>query len=347
MAKQKTTPTTTTAVTAPVSLTDLFNPKPKSVAGTVVAPALTPDVAEKSTGKFMLTFAGVALPVAVYKATDTRTIAFNQLHDECKGKLSRAQAEVTRELAPATNTSEAITVAETASMHCKACNVAVTSDHIVKGHELTPGQFVEITAEELTACKVARTDTMTVIEFVPVEQIDPTLYEKTSFLAPQSKSDDQANMGFALLRDVMKKLNRVALVTFASKGREVVAVLRPYRNRDRQEGIVMHELFYDYEVRDFNGWNSVPSESNETMLNQAAELMELQLCGDFEPSEHSDSFTQNVRNVLYAKAQNAPVPTFALPAAPVQSNNLMAALTASLAAAKAAPARVKKAKAIA
>jgi DNA end-binding protein Ku len=344
MATKKNT-TATAEVKAPVSLTDLFMPKPKSVAGTVVAPKLIPEVAEKSTGKFMLTFGPVTIPVAVYKATDTRTIAFNQLHDECKGKLSRAQAEVAREIAPATETSEAITVAETASMHCKTCNVAVTNDHIVKGHELTPGQFVEITAEELAGCKVARTDTMTVSEFVPVEQIDPILFEKTSFLAPQAKGDAVANSGFALLRDVMKKMNRVAVVTFAAKGREVVAVLRPYRNRDGQEGIVMHELFYDYEVRDFNGWNSVP-DSNDEMVEAAAQLMERDYAGDFEPSEHSDSFTENVRNVLYAKSQNAPVPTFALPAAPVKSGiDLMAALKASLA--SAAPARAKKVKVVA
>jgi DNA end-binding protein Ku len=258
--------------------------------------------ASKATSNLMISMGLLAFPIKVYKATDTDTISFNQLHDACHNKLNQGK------------------------MHCNTCDVDVERENIVKGYEYEKGKFVTVTAEEIDACKAAADDQLEISEFVDASSVDPIYFESTSYIAP----DKGAEMQFALLRAGMTAKNKVAIGHFAAKGREQTVVIRPYGR-----GLVLHYMFFDYEIRSFAGWDTLPNDSaiNEKFMEVAGQLVDT-MTEDFAPSTKQDSYLVNTRAMLDAKAAGNAAPVVVKATKADASVDLMAALNASLSKAK-------------
>ena len=295
------------------------------------APVATGDFAKKTANRasnnLMVSMGLLSFPIKVYKATDTDTVSFNQLHS-CHSKLKQQEmvCPVCSAEATAKAIAEAVKKGKDASTVAEV-KVICSKDQIVKGYEYEKGKFATFTQEEIDGCKVAADDSLEIIKFVDECTIDPIFYESSYFVGP----DKGAEMQFALLRAGMTTTYKVAIGKVALKGREQTVVIRPYGDR----GLILNYLYFDYEVRSFAGWDKVPNADalSEKFMAVATQLVDM-MTEDFAPETMSDSYLVNARKLINAKAAGLTAPVVVKAAAKDTSADLEAALEASLNAAK-------------
>jgi DNA end-binding protein Ku len=164
-------------------------------------------------------------------------------------------------------------------------------------------------------------------KFVPSEQIDPMLLEKSYYLEP----DKAAAKPYALLREALKEADRVAVVTVSIRTRMTTAVLRV-----RDDVIVMQTMLWPDEVRkpDFAGLDATEHAAKPQELKMAKLLVDT-LAGDYDPTEFEDDYANAVEALVQAKLEGGEVKA---PAEPKKSTgevvDLLAALQRSVDAAK-------------
>lgn len=247
-------------------------------------------------------FGLMTIPVKTYKATDEDTVSFNQVHKRADGSIAQLKQ---------------------GQMTCSVDGTVVPKEEILKGYnvgnEKAP-QFIVVTKEEVDAQKPGSDKTMTVTEFIDLNDIDPVYYESTEFIAP----DKGGEKPFALISKTLRAQNKVGKGSRVKGGRVQEFVIRPYGN----VGLALSYLRTDFEVRDFGKWNDVQVSDQEMQL--ASTLVE-RLSAKFTPAKE-DTFLANVRRMIEAKAEGVEVAVPTKAADPNVTVDLMAALQASLAA---------------
>ena len=113
----------------------------------------------------------------------------------------------------------------------------VAGDHIVKGYELSKGNYVPVTDEDFEAVEPERTHTVEIEDFVALEEVDPLQFTNTYWVAPQDTKG--ASKAYALLREAMDKKGRVAVGRFVMRTKEHLVLLRPVRS-----ALVLHTMRY-------------------------------------------------------------------------------------------------------
>jgi DNA end-binding protein Ku len=203
----------------------------------------------------------------------------------------------------------------------------VSYDDIAKGYETEDGEMVVLTDEDFKELPAASSKEISVEKFVPIEQIDPMFYDKSYYLEP----DKASTKPYILLRDALKKENRVAVVTVSIRTRMTMAVLRVH------EGvIVMQTMLWPDEIRkpDFA---TLDDEAKATKQELAmADLLIEQLAGDYQPDDYEDDYAAALQAVVKAKVEGGEVQL--APAAKDDSGevvDLLAALKKSVDKAKA------------
>src|SRR5262249_52908548 len=129
---------------------------------------------------------------------------------------------------------------------CQKEGVVVERDDMVKGYEFAKDQYVMFSPEELKALEERSTQTVDITEFVPMTQVDPVFYDKPYYLAPE-KGGEKA---YRLLAEAMQETGRCALARYAARGKQYLVMLRPVA-LEGGGGLVMQQLLYSDEVRDF------------------------------------------------------------------------------------------------
>ena len=109
--------------------------------------------------KGAISFGLVTIPVAVYPATEEKTLRFNQLHDEDGGRIRQKRV-------------------------CEKDGEEVPYEHIVKGYEVEKDRYVVLNDEDFEAVPVASSRAIDIVQFVDVDQIDPVLFKKSYYLIP-------------------------------------------------------------------------------------------------------------------------------------------------------------------
>jgi DNA end-binding protein Ku len=151
--------------------------------------------------KGAVSFGMVSIPVKLYTATDEKDISFNQLH-----KTDHERIRYQR--------------------YCPADDEVVELSDIVKGYEISPGEYVVLEQEDFEKVPVDTTHTIEITDFVPSDQIDPIYYQKTYYLEP----DKIGGKPFALLREVLKDSKLTALAKVTLRQKEQLCTLRLYNN---------------------------------------------------------------------------------------------------------------------
>ncbi|MEO8183418.1 MAG: Ku protein, partial [Deltaproteobacteria bacterium] len=165
-----------------------------------------------------ISFGLVAIPVKLFTATSSQQVSFNMLEPQTK---SRVQQQY---ILPATGE-------------------VVNLGTLVKGYEYAKGQYVVFDDAELKALEAERSNSIDIVEFVPLSSVDLLSVEKSYYLGPD-KGGDKA---YHLLTEAMTHTKKVAVGRWAARGKEQLVLIRPYKT-----GLILHQMFYANEVRAFD-----------------------------------------------------------------------------------------------
>jgi len=247
--------------------------------------------------KGAVSFGLVNVPVRLFAATQEHDIRFHQVHRADGGRIRQKRI-------------------------CSVCGEEVTYDQLAKGYEAEDGRLVVLTDEDFEALPLATGHEIDVVEFVPIEQVDPILYGRSYYLEP----DSRAAKPYALLREALETTERVAVVKVALRQRESLAVLRV---RDRV--IMLQTLLWPDEVRaaEFPILKE-DVELRPQELRMAASLVD-SMATDFEPDSFEDEYQKALTDMVEAKLEGAePAPVQTTEAASTEVVDLLSALQASV-----------------
>jgi DNA end-binding protein Ku len=253
----------------------------------------------RSMWKGAISFGLVTIPVAVYPATEEKTLRFNQLHDEDGGRIRMKRT-------------------------CSLDGEEVPYEHIVKGYEYEKDRYVILTDDDFDAVPVASSRAIDIVQFVELEEIDPMLYKKSYYLVPE----ETGAKAYALLREAMSRDNKVGVAKVSFRDKEHLAALR-----FRDDTFVLETMYWPDEIReaDFGGVD-VDLKVRDQELQMARQLIE-NLTGAWNPEEFTDEYREALVKIVEAKINGEEIEVAqAEPTAKVV--DLMEALKASVAAAK-------------
>ncbi len=221
-------------------------------------------VAVRAMWKGSVSFGLVNVPVKMFTATSSNDVSFHQVHRSDGGRIRYRRV-------------------------CSACGEEVSFDEIAKGYEAPDGQLVILTDEDLADMPSAGGREIEVERFVPIEQIDPILLEKTYYLSPETSG----RKPYALLREVLGQTDRMALVHVAIRQRSTMAVLRV-----RDDVIVLQTMMWPDEVRQPD-FDNLPdsSELKPQEVAMASSLVD-SLTGDYDPEEFTDNYREAVEALV-------------------------------------------------
>jgi DNA end-binding protein Ku len=262
-----------------------------------------------------ISFGLVSIPIKLYAAADASAgVSFNMLHAKDSARLKQQYV-------------------------CTKDGELVPRDQMVKGYEFTKDRYVTFTPEELKALEEQSTQSIEVVEFVPIAKVDPVYFDRSYYVGP----DKGGAKAYALLSEVMKDTKRVALARYAARGKMYLVMLRPFEN-----GIVMQQLMYADEVRSFNEVPLEPAEVSPKELDLAKLLVEQRATETFKPETYEDDVKKRVLGLIQKKVDGQDISIAPPEAGGGQIIDLMEALKASLAkkpeaSAKTAPDQARKA----
>lgn len=213
----------------------------------------------------------VSIPVEIYSATKSGAkISFRQIHEPSGKRIS--YDKVVPGIGP------------------------VDRDEIVKGYELSKGNYVLLDQEEIEAVKVESKRTLELVQFVEAGEIDPLYFEKPYYVAPK---DELAEEAFIVLRDALRQAGKVGLGQLSVRGQEKLVALKPCGR-----GLLLETLRYANEVREgqrfFDDVDDAKPEKD--LLDLATSLIEKKTA-PFDASEFEDRYASALKKLIDKKAK--------------------------------------------
>ncbi|MEU4654528.1 Ku protein [Streptomyces sp. NPDC023723] len=247
-----------------------------------------------------ISFGLVSIPIKLVNATESHSISFRQIHTEDGGRIRYRKV-------------------------CELEDREVSQAEIGKGYEDADGSIVPITDEDLSALPIPTARTIEIVAFVPEDRIDPLQMGSAYYLAA---SGAPAAKPYTLLREALKRSNRVAIAKYALRGRERLGMLRVV-----DDAIAMHGLLWPDEVRAPEG---VAPDTDVTVRDQELDLADalMDTLGEIDLTELHDEYREAVEEVIAAKSAGEAPPETPRPAASGKVLDLMAALENSVRAAR-------------
>ena len=254
-----------------------------------------------------ISFGLVAIPIKLYNAVRRQSVSFNQLDERNMARIRyrKVNAETEEEVSDA---------------------------HIVKGYEVSKGRYVVVDPDELEPFMPVATKSVDLEEFVDLSEIDPVYFDQAFHLAP-----DGPPKPYVLLARAMEASGKVAIGRFVMRNKQHTAAIRAEDGR-----LVMSLLAYADEVVDHSeiselqGLDDVEVSAKE--ITMAESLVE-SLAADFEPAKYHDEYREQVMALIRMKADGEEFEMPEVAAEKPKVIDIMAALEASVKAAKDARSR--------
>ena len=223
--------------------------------------------------KGAVSFGLVNVPVRLYSATENHDVQFRQVHRTDGGRIRYKR-------------------------FCSIDGEEVAYDDIAKGYETEDGEMVVLTDEDMAGLPTRSSKEISVEKFVPEDQIDPMLLDKSYYLEP----DKSATKPYVLLREALEAQGRMAIVTVSIRTRMTMAVLRV-----RDGVIVMQTMLWPDEIRsaDFAAVDEA-GEATEKEMAMARLLID-ELAGDYNPDEFEDDYAIAVDALVKSKIEGGEV----------------------------------------
>ena len=248
-----------------------------------------------------ISFGLVNVPIKLFTATSQKDVRFHQLHDKDGARIQQKRV-------------------------CSKDGEEVPMEHIVKGYEVSRDKYVLITPEELDALDPKASRTIDILDFVDLEEIDPVYFDSTYYMVPEKG----AGKAYALLLEAMRKSKKVAIARVVLRQKQHLVALRPLRN-----ALSMETMLYADEVVSPETLDGLPEdvEVTDRELAMAQQLID-SLADDFKPERYRDDYRERVLEMIERKAEGQEMVIAEEEEEQAPVVDLMAALEASLAAAK-------------
>ena len=223
----------------------------------------------RSIWKGSVAFGLVNVPVKVYSATEERDIRFHQVHEADGGRIRYKRV-------------------------CELDGKTVEFADIAKAYEAEDGRTVILTDDDFAQLPVNSSREIEVSSFVPADQIDPLLFDKSYYLEPASTS----TKAYVLLCRTLEQTDRIAIVNFALRQKTRLAALRV-----RDDVLVIQTLLWPDEVRAAE----FPSLDEDVTIKPAelkmAGMLVDSFAGDFQPEDYTDEYRVELEQLIVAKLE--------------------------------------------
>ncbi len=219
--------------------------------------------------KGSIVFGLVNVPVKVYSATEKHDVDMHQVHDKDGGRIRYER-------------------------RCEVCEEIVEYADIDRSFDDGEHRVI-LTKDDFDALPAGESDDIDVLQFVPTDQIDPIMLERSYFLEPTSKTPK----AYLLLRQTLEDTDRTAIVKITLRTRTRLAILRT-----RGKLLMLQTLRWADEIRevDFKGVKSRAKISDKE-LEMSAQLVEA-YSGDFKPEEFRDDYQDELKKLIDAKIES-------------------------------------------
>ena len=248
--------------------------------------------------KGSISFGLVTIPIGLLSAVEAREeLAFNLLHDKDGSRITQKR-------------------------FCKAEDVEVPWNHVVKGYQYSKDQYVVLTDEDFERARVPATQTFEIRRFVPGTDVEDLYFDHPYYVQPDGKS---AGKPYALLRDALAEAGKVGIGTVVLRQREHLAALEPVG-----EALVLTTMRFAHEIRSPKGLDLPRLHTGWTDKEMKLARQLIETLGDtWDPKAFRDTYTEVLSQIIEAKAKGKAVATPELPKRP-KVVNLMQALEQSL-----------------
>lgn len=243
--------------------------------------------------KSVITFGMVAIPIAMYTATQDTDIHFNQLHKEDDSRIRYKKT-------------------------CAHCGKELTAEDIVKGFEYDKDKYVVVTDEEIEKIKTEKEKSIQILHFAQLNQISPVYYDKTYQAAPETGGEK----AFELLRAALMAEQKIAIGKTVIGTKDTLMAIIP-----REDGILISTMFYADDIKEFPKQYARPDISDQE-LNMAKTLIN-SMDTPFDPSKYKDEYQVKLKELVEAKISGKEV-VAAQPQGADKVIDLMEALKASV-----------------
>jgi DNA end-binding protein Ku len=217
-----------------------------------------------------ISFGLVNIPIGLALATQRVDVSYRTLHRECGTPIKQKR-------------------------WCPFHERDVEADELVKGWEYAKGQFVLVEESDLEAVALTRSQSIEILRFVNLADVDPVYFDRTYYLAPASA--DAQRRPYVLLLRAMQETGMAAIGKFVLWGKENLCLIRPHG-----DSLAMETLFFAEDVRS-------RAEVEEAVADTEIRTEELALAqqvigslvGDFDPQDFENEHRRDVRAMLEAK----------------------------------------------
>jgi DNA end-binding protein Ku len=217
-----------------------------------------------------ISFGLVNIPIGLALATQRSDIAFRTLHRECGTPIKQKR-------------------------YCPFHERDVEADELVKGWEVAKGEYVIVEEADLEAVALQRSQSIEILRFVALEEVDPVYFDRTYYLAPASAS--AARRPYVLLLRAMNETGMAAIGKFVLWGKENLCLIRAHGDT-----LALETLFFAEDVRSRAEIEEAVAETDvkKTELELAKQVI-ASLVGEFEPEEFENEYRRDLRAMLEAK----------------------------------------------
>jgi DNA end-binding protein Ku len=224
--------------------------------------------------KGYISFGLISVPIRLFVAARESHISFNQIHQVCGSRIKQ-------------------------QTFCPTCDRVVERSELVKGYPVDKENYVIVSNEELKGLEAQSSETMEIVQFVKLPEVDP-LYYQTSYF---SVAEDPGRKAYSLIHRGMQDLKLGAIAKITLHQREQIVMIRPF-----EKGLVLHTLYYPEEIRAVAEYDNQPDVEVQKAEVELAEQFMKQLTGEFHPENFKDEYEGRVEQLIESKQGQAPAP---------------------------------------
>ena len=219
--------------------------------------------------KGYITFGLISVPVRLFAAARSERVSFNQIHEKCNSRIRQ-------------------------QVVCPVCDRTVERSELVKGYEVEKDNYVIIEDEEIKKVAPQSSETMEILEFVKLSDVDPLYFDTSYYAVPEAPG----RKAYKLLVETMEKSGYVAMAKIAMHQREYTVVVR-----SRNNGLTLHTIHYADEVREVPEYGKDSNVELRPQEVQLAQQLIESLAAAFDPEKYKDDYRERLLQLIEAKTE--------------------------------------------